>query len=39
MIAVSMRAGFSQYLLQVELDRFDSLETALGESYDSAKFG
>ncbi len=39
MIAVSMRSGFSQYLLEAELDRFDSLDTALSESYDPAKPG
>ncbi len=33
--ATSMRAGFSQYLLQTELDGFDALVTALAETYDA----
>lgn len=39
MIAVSMRSGFSQHLLQVELDRFDELASALAESYDPESAG
>ncbi|MEP3276564.1 MAG: ATP-binding protein [Stappiaceae bacterium] len=37
LIAYSMRAGFSQYLLEAQLDRFDRLVVALEETYVSTQ--
>lgn len=39
LVAYSMRAGFSQYLLEAELDRFDNVVVALEEAYDPAVGG
>lgn len=39
MVAVSMRSGFSQYLLQAEIDRFDGLTETLADDYDPAAAG
>lgn len=35
MVGVSMRAGFSRYLVQAEINRFDDLETALAQTHDA----
>ncbi len=39
LIAYSMRAGFSQYLLEAELARFDNVLVALEDTYDRAQNG
>lgn len=39
MIAVSMRSGFSQYLLEAELGRFAPLAAALAERHDAVRPG
>ena len=37
LITLNMRAGFTQYILQAELDRFDQVIIDLAECYDPAQ--
>lgn len=35
LVGLNMRAGFARYLVQAEINRFDQLEQALAEAYDT----